>query len=266
MAYPTLLLALTNASALAALAFCLVCCPRRRRAERRAAAALAELGARNRQLDLFASELQSLGLTMMGQAATAPHSGVEGHGRAVLCLAADVHDAAALAAGPRVLKEEALALRPLVQEALDQVALALAPGRRHWRVGPELQTATLLADGRALRGALAQVLTRAVRHTRDGDPIELRLVRADETVAIVVEDEGAGLAAGDLTAAGSGRGTRGLGLGLLVARQLLQAHDGELAVEAVRGIGARAWQTLPRHRQLEAPTATPPALAATIAA
>ncbi|MDJ0386620.1 ATP-binding protein [Roseomonas sp. E05] len=250
MANSMLLLALTNACTAAGLIFCLLACSRRRRAERRAAGLAVELAARNRQLDLFASELQSLGLTMMGQAAAMPASGVEGHGRAVLCLAADVHDAAALAAGPRVLKEEALQLGSVLQEALEQVTLALSPSRRHWCVAPELHMVTILADRRALRGALAQVLTRAVRHTRNGDPIELRLVRADETVAIVVEDEGAGLAAEDLT--GASTGTRGLGLGLMVARQLLHAHDGELTVEAVKGIGARTWLTLPRRRLLEA--------------
>jgi len=36
-----------------------------------------------------------------------------------------------------------------------------------------------------------------------------------------------------------------------VARQLLHAHDGELTVEAVKGIGARTWLTLPRRRLLE---------------
>jgi len=105
-----------------------------------------------------------------------------------------------------------------------------------------------------------------VRHTRDGDPIALKLVRSAETVAIVVEDEGAGLSAEDLDMAspvlaqrpGAGEsapgrgGTRGLGLGLVVARQLLQAHDGELTIEAVQGIGARTWLTLPRYRLLEA--------------
>ncbi|HWL82085.1 MAG TPA: ATP-binding protein [Roseomonas sp.] len=246
-----LLLALTNVCTAVALILLLLACPRRRRAERRAADLAAELAARNRQIDLFASELQSLGLGMMGQAAAMPASGVEGHGRAVLCLAADLRDAAALAAGPRVLKEEALQLGAVLEEALEQVRLALVPSRRHWRVAPDLQGLILLADRRALRGALVQVLTRAVRHTRNGDPIELRLVRADETVAIVVEDEGAGLAAEDLAAAGGGNGTRGLGLGLMVARQLLHAHDGELTVEAVKGIGARTWLTLPRRRLLE---------------
>ena len=223
---------------------------RRRRAEALAAQAAEALAARTRQLDLFAQELHGLGLTMMGQSALQPAAPVEHHARALLCLAADVHDAAAATAGPRRLREEALPLAPVVQDAIEQVSVALTPGRREWRVEAPLREATLLADRRALRGALVQVLTRAVRHSRDGDPIVLGLVQADDTVAIVVEDEGAGLGGGDLRGGGAPDGTRGLGLGLVVARQLLRAHEGELTVEAVRGVGARTWLTLPRARLL----------------
>jgi len=228
-----------------------------RRAQAAADALARDLARRNRDLRLYAQELHGLGLALMGQGGEA-----EPRARALLNLAADMQDTAAAEAGPRALREEPLPLASLLQEVLDQVALLLAPGGRQWHVAPELRDVTLLADRRALRGALTQVLTRAVRHTRDGDPIALRLVRADDTVAIVVEDEGAGLAAEDLGAArpmaglenpGAAEGTRGLGLGLVVARQLLRAHGGELTVEAVRGVGARAWMTLPRHRLLAAP-------------
>jgi signal transduction histidine kinase len=81
-----------------------------------------------------------------------------------------------------------------------------------------------------------------------GDRIALRLVRAAETVALVIEDEGAGLPHGDLA---GGHGTRGLSLGLSAARELMRAHGGELTLESVPGIGARTWLTLPRARVLE---------------
>ncbi|MDQ1080193.1 sensor histidine kinase KdpD [Pseudoroseomonas cervicalis] len=223
---------------------------RRRQAETRATRVEAALAERGRQLDLFAQELHGLGLTLMGEAGREQR--LERQARALLGLAADVHDTAGAQSGPRVLKEERIALGPVLQEAIEQVSLALAPGRRQWCVAPELRQASLLADPRALRGALRQVLTRAVRHSRDGDPIALQLVRSDETIAIVVEDEGAGLPAEDLSMLGRHSGTRGLGLGLLVARQLLHAHEGELTIEAVQGIGARTWMTLPRHRLLAA--------------
>ncbi|WP_277819108.1 sensor histidine kinase [Teichococcus vastitatis] len=234
-----------------------------RTARAEAAAIAADLAARSRHLHLCAQEMHALGLKLVGQGEVAagtdlpldpPSSAAAaGPGRALLCLAADLQDMAARGTGPRILREERLMLEPLLRATLDQVAVAMAPGRREWRLAPELRGVAVLADRRALRGALAQVLTRAVRHTREGDPIELRLVRADDTFAILVEDEGAGLAAGDLGHALGGEGTRGIGLGLAVARQLLRAHGGDLTIEALRGVGARTWMTLPRFRLAEEP-------------
>jgi two-component system cell cycle sensor histidine kinase PleC len=136
------------------------------------------------------------------------------------------------------------------------VAAQLAPGRRNWRIAPDFDALVLQVDRRALRGALLQVLARVIRMTREGDWIGLRLVVTPETLSLVVEDDGNGLGAEDLTtpctpcASADGERTRGLGFGLAIARSLLEAHGGGLRLEAVRDIGARAWLTLPRDRLL----------------
>jgi signal transduction histidine kinase len=98
---------------------------------------------------------------------------------------------------------------------------------------------------------------RAARATREGDSIEVRLERAQDAIALVVEDEGLGLAAEDLAPAvhdGAEPRSRGfgLGLGLVVARSLLRAHGGELVVEAAPGVGARAFLSLPADRLVAA--------------
>jgi signal transduction histidine kinase len=130
-------------------------------------------------------------------------------------------------------------------------AAQLGPGRRQFRLAPDFAGLTLHADRRALRGALLQMLTRAARLTQEGDWIDLRPVLTPDSLAIVIEDEGAGLPAEDL-APGAADGTRGLGFGLATARALLEAHGGSLRLEAVPGVGARAWLTLPRDRLLVA--------------
>ena len=52
--------------------------------------------------------------------------------------------------------------------------------------------------------------------------------------------------------AGAVAGTRGLDLGLSLARSLAAAHGGDIRLESAPGIGARAWLTLPRNRLVEA--------------
>ncbi|MBP0491444.1 sensor histidine kinase [Pararoseomonas indoligenes] len=224
---------------------------RARGAEAREAQAMLRLDAGGRTLGLVARELEASGLAVLGLAGRIPAdiaAAVEGEGRRLLTLADDVADHLAANPGPRSLKEGRLPLGPLLREAVGSITLSLGEGARHWQVAPEAEALTVLADRRALRRVLGQSLARAARETRTGDRIALRLVRAAETVALVIEDEGAGLPREDLS---GGEGTRGLSLGLSAARELMRAHGGELTLEATPGIGARTWLTLPRARVLE---------------
>ena len=230
-----------------------------RLAEAAAAGARRSAEARARCLGLLAQELQAPGLALLGHAGTLPQpqaTAIAAEGRRLLRLSDDIAEFLATEAGPRSLRPEALPLAPLLAEAVAATTAQLGPGIRQWRLAPEFTDLTLHADRRALRGALLQVLARAARMTRDGDWIDLRPVLTPETLAIVVEDEGAGLGAEDLAAGApvvtEAERTRGLGFGLAVARSLLEAHGGGLRLEALPGVGARAWLSLPRERVVAA--------------
>jgi signal transduction histidine kinase len=223
-------------------------------AEAAADAARRQAEGRARCLGLVARELQGPGLALLAEAPAlpdAPGLAVAAAGQQMLRLSDDISDYLAVEAGPRRLVPEALPLAPLLEEAVAQVASQLGHGRRHWRLAEGFAGMTLLADRRALLGALTQVLARAARMTREGDSIDLRPVLTEQAVSVVIEDEGAGLPAPDL-ATGAPPGTRGLGFGLAVARSLVEAHGGSLRLEALPGIGARAWLTLPRERLVAA--------------
>ncbi|WP_187829964.1 sensor histidine kinase [Siccirubricoccus phaeus] len=229
--------------------------------EGRRRAALAEAGlarsraaARERMLGQVGQEVQAAALALLGQAEALPApagAAVAAEARRLLLLADDLNEDLA-AAGPRRLAPAPLPLAPLLEEAVAVVTAQLGPGRRQFRLAPDFAGLVLHADRRALRGALLQVLTRAARFSREEDWIDLRPVVTADSLAIVIEDEGTGLPAEDLAAGAALAGTRGLGFGLAVARSLLEAHGGGLRLEAVPGIGARAWLTLPRDRLLAA--------------
>lgn len=212
-----------------------------------------ESATRDRALGLLVQELRSAGLALLGHGGKLPAEPappVLAEAERLLQLSDNLSDWLAAEAGPRILQPERLPLQPLIEEAVAMVTAQLGTGRRQWRLDPDFAPLILHADRRALRGALQQVLARAARMTRDGDWIDLRPVLTASSLAIVVEDEGAGLPAEDLmtSEAAPGERTRGLCFGLAVARALLEAHGGELRLETVQGVGARAWLTLPRER------------------
>ncbi|MBL6454829.1 ATP-binding protein [Belnapia sp. T6] len=222
--------------------------------ERAAGAAARRLAdSRGRWLGLLARELRVQGFALLAGPAA-------GAGHRLIGLADTVQDALAAESGPRSLVPAPVPLAPLIEEAVTLGAAVLAPGSRRWRVSPDFAPLVLMADRRALRGALLPLLGRAARLTGEGDWIDIRPVLTEDAVAILVEEEGAGLPAEDLAVA-TPKGTRGMGMGLALARSLVEAHGGTLRLEALPGIGSRAWLSLPRARLLATPDpAAPPPL------
>jgi signal transduction histidine kinase len=139
---------------------------------------------------------------------------------------------------PVVLRQEPVVLAPVVDFVVGRVACHLGPGRRNWRLSPELPHVALHADARALHQILLRVLTSAALATGEGDCIEVSAEAADGGWCVVVQDEGAGLPVAKVH--GKGRDTRGIGVGLALAYGLMQAHGGTLTIDSTAGVGSRA--------------------------
>jgi signal transduction histidine kinase len=108
---------------------------------------------------------------------------------------------------------------------------------------------------------LTNLLDNALRHGA-GRPVSIRIERRESSALIVVEDEGRGIAKADLAriferferAAGQ-RGRDGLGMGLYIARQIVEAHGGSILAKSEVNRGAAFHVILPL-------SATPPNLPA----
>jgi len=107
--------------------------------------------------------------------------------------------------------------------------------------------ARVLADADRIDQVLRNLLSNAAKHTAEGTPIEIRATRIDGRARIEVADKGAGIAPdeiGDIFKKfGRARETRnrriaGLGLGLYLSRQIIQAHGADLTVHSTLGEGA----------------------------
>jgi signal transduction histidine kinase len=122
---------------------------------------------------------------------------------------------------------------------LDAVADLYREEAQRRQIGFELDAGSdvpaVLADAGALERALGNLLHNAVRHTPAGGRVALRVNVLPRVVEIDVCDTGPGLAAEELPTLfqrghGRGKGKRTTGIGLFVARALIEAQEGTLAV------------------------------------
>jgi len=138
-----------------------------------------------------------------------------------------------------LVKASTEAIGPETDEAGCQVELDLEPVRGHW-------------DGFRLERVLINLLSNAIKYA-PGTTIRIRLEASSDVARLTVQDDGPGIAAEDREAifkrfetANLDKGKREtLGLGLYIARRIVEAHGGQLTVESEVGKGATFIAILP---------------------
>jgi signal transduction histidine kinase len=149
---------------------------------------------------------------------------------------------------PRTLLEEAAAALSAAAE-IRGVALVC--------VGDQAPPAVMLDPAR-VRQVLYNFVSNALKHSPSGSTVTLRAAGDDQGVRFEVSDQGRGISAADqkelfqpyVRLAGAPSGT---GLGLAVAREIADAHGGEIGVSSKpgrpSGCAFPAWRRRPQPRR-----------------
>ncbi len=168
-------------------------------------------------------------------------------------LVDDLQELSLAEAGQLKLERQPVALADIVDRAVESIRLrAEAKGVT---VQVDLPEELLVdVDPQRIGQVLRNLLENALTHTPPGGEIAVTAHTEGQWVEVSVRDTGSGIAARDLPYVferfyradkSRSRATGGAGLGLAIAKQLVEAHGGRIEVESEVGRGTQFTFTLP---------------------
>ena len=171
----------------------------------------------------------------------------------------DVLDAFRLRLGNLAIHAELVDLVTVVETAVEST-LGFAESRGHALITTLPQHALeVICDPDRVSQVIENLVTNAAKYTNRGGMIEVRVDGFSDCASVSVIDDGIGLSAADIGCifelygqagqSGTQRSEGGLGIGLFLARSLVEAQGGTLdAFSAGRGHGSEFVVRLPRSR------------------
>ncbi|HEV7921982.1 MAG TPA: ATP-binding protein [Thermoanaerobaculia bacterium] len=125
---------------------------------------------------------------------------------------------------------------------------------RNIRFDATLEEFTVYADPDRMRQVVDNLLSNALKYSPDGTDIDVTVSRIDGAILTAVADHGIGIPRDEIPQLFerfhrarnvSSRYYGGLGLGLYIAKAIVEAHNGSIAVESEEGDGSRFTIRLP---------------------
>ena len=171
-------------------------------------------------------------------------------------LVDDLLDVSRIETGKLELHRDDVELSALVSEVTERLGPTVVRSGSTVTT-PHLEHAVGRWDRIRIEQVLINLLTNASRYGA-GKPIEVavRVASGGDAAELSVTDRGTGIAKehqerifSRFERAVSSSEASGLGLGLYIAREIVEAHQGSIAVESERGAGARFVVTLPLASQ-----------------
>ena len=167
-------------------------------------------------------------------------------GQHLLAMIDEVLDLTRIESGDLRISMERVEIGALIGDCMTLVAPSAAAGAitLHAPVCNEAQAA--LGDRTRLRQVLMNLLSNAVKYNRHGGAVEIDVNGDADHVAVAVRDTGQGLSAEQLgqlfqpfnRLGAELRGIEGTGLGLVIAKQLVEAMGGSLEAQSTLGVGS----------------------------
>ena len=168
-------------------------------------------------------------------------------------LMEDLLSAGSIQSGRFVVAPRKTELDVIVTDAVEIVSPAMDGRGQRVEVDLPREPAPVLADERYARQVLTNLLANASKYSPEHSVIRVVVVPNANMVRISVVDQGPGISPEQQAGlferfyrVRSGTDTPGVGLGLAIAKGIVEAHGGSIGIDSEPGTGTSVWFTLPK--------------------
>jgi PAS domain S-box-containing protein len=178
-------------------------------------------------------------------------------GMQLLALIDDLLDLSRIDAGKTELLEQTVSLRRVITDACRMTELQAKESLIHIAIELPNNLPYVCGDERRILQIVLNLLSNAIKFTPRAGTVTIRVFRLASGLALEVTDTGIGIAEVDLpkvferfgqvdnTLSGKHKGT---GLGLPLAKELIELHGGDLSIKSEVSVGTTVTVTFPRER------------------
>ena len=177
--------------------------------------------------------------------------------RHLLDMIEQLLDLSRIEAGRMELSDDKVPLRALAEEVIQVIASASDRPVSDFSLDVDSVDVTLCADARVMRQTLINVIGNAAKFSEPGSGIEIEGSLSPASFVLKVRDHGIGIDPSEIAAVFQpynrssshvAQARNGTGLGLPIARALVEAHEGTLGLTSEVNVGTTVEITLPRER------------------
>ncbi|MCX5785890.1 MAG: hybrid sensor histidine kinase/response regulator [Elusimicrobia bacterium] len=181
-------------------------------------------------------------------------SNIQTSAKTLNVLISDLVDLAAIESGKLRVDIGTLNLLAVVQDVCARVEIAAQKRNLHFGMEIPPVLPPLAGDDARIGQVVQNLCTNAIQYTKEGGRITIKVETAPDKVFVSVIDTGIGISKEDLprvwerffqTEAAKGMRKAGFGLGLKIAREIVQRHGGEMGIESELGVGSRFFFHIP---------------------
>jgi signal transduction histidine kinase len=181
---------------------------------------------------------------------------IDGNIRSLVVMINDFLEMARVEASPFTLESSSIDLAALLDAAMEASKPLLESRQLGWQRVVRIPSAEcgVIGDAKRLGQVFANLIDNAIKFTPPDGTITTTIQVHGDSVEVAVADTGRGIPSQALptlferyTRGPASEGSvAGTGLGLMIVREIVEAHGGSVGVESEIGKGSRFWVRVPR--------------------